>query len=197
MTGLPSRFLAGAYQKNELTVVRQQIHAALVEDGLFDDEATALLDTWQRAYFTSPGLRLFFLVPRAWTDHYLPLRISAPNTLTRVMMGRIELISPRQRAALKRLAATKLGNPEWFRKLQAQHGNSRAVRDLYAGRTIIGELPVQPPPDYELYLELGRFRNALLLDAARRHPSKNLDKFIAAYALRPFDPPGERPKQIR
>jgi hypothetical protein len=49
-----------------------------VANGLFADEAQALLDTWEISYFKSAGLRVFFIVPRAWTDYYLPLKVSVP-----------------------------------------------------------------------------------------------------------------------
>src|SRR5207249_10279683 len=46
------------------------------------------------------GTRCVFLVPRAWTDAVLPLHISNVSALTRVMVGRIELVTPEQRAFL-------------------------------------------------------------------------------------------------
>ncbi len=55
--------------KTGLDNLKKDMHAALVADGLFADEATAMLSTWNRAYFQTEGLRLFFLVPRVWTDH--------------------------------------------------------------------------------------------------------------------------------
>src|SRR5262245_24135519 len=67
--------------------LRAQMRAALIAEGLFADEADALLETWELSYFQSPGLRAFFLVPRAWTDHVLPLTISVPATTVRVMVG--------------------------------------------------------------------------------------------------------------
>ena len=64
---------------------------ALVTAGLYDHEAEALLETWKGSYFRASGLRLFYLVPNEWLDHFLPLRISTPNVLTRVIVGRIDL----------------------------------------------------------------------------------------------------------
>lgn len=66
--------------------------ARLVEAGLFADEAWALVNTWSRSYFETPGVRLLYIVPRAWTDALLPIQISpTPDTLTRVLVGRIEV----------------------------------------------------------------------------------------------------------
>jgi hypothetical protein len=40
------------------------MHAALVSEGSFDDEATAMLNTWELSYFKAPGTRVFFTVPQ-------------------------------------------------------------------------------------------------------------------------------------
>src|SRR3954464_13094300 len=80
--------------------LRDEMKAALIEDGLFTDEAEALLSTWELSYFKSGGTRLFFMVPRAWTDHYLPLKISTPCEMVRTMVGRIEIVTPQQRELL-------------------------------------------------------------------------------------------------
>lgn len=85
--------------------LREDMKAALVEDGFFADEAEALLSTWELSYFKSGGTRLFFLVPRAWTDHYLPLKLSVPSQMVRTMVGRIEIVTPQQRDLLKRIAS--------------------------------------------------------------------------------------------
>ncbi len=60
---------------------------ALVQAGLYDDEAEAMLETWKGSYFQRPGLRLFYLVPQAWVRHFLPLVISQPHELTACWWG--------------------------------------------------------------------------------------------------------------
>ena len=67
------------------------MHAALVARGLYADEATAMLETWKNSYFREPGLRAFYIVPNEWMSYYLPLTISTPHTLNRVIVGRIEI----------------------------------------------------------------------------------------------------------
>lgn len=64
---------------------------ALIAAGLFEDEADAMLATWNESYFEKPGPRVFYIVPKEWIDCHLPLKISAPNQLTRVLIGRIDL----------------------------------------------------------------------------------------------------------
>ncbi len=71
--------------------LRGSLREALVANGLFPDEAEAMLNTWQHAYFQREGTRLMFIVPRAWVDAHLPLTISAPAEIVRVFIGRIDL----------------------------------------------------------------------------------------------------------
>jgi len=40
---------------------------------------------------------MMFLVPRAWTENHLPVQYSVPAEIQRVMVGRIDLVTPRQR----------------------------------------------------------------------------------------------------
>ncbi len=109
----PATFAEAEFSRGNLAGFREELHAALERDGLYADEASALLATWKRAYFESPGLRVFFLVPRTWTEHYLSLKISVPHELQRVMVARIELVSPEQRELLDRLERSPLGDPSW------------------------------------------------------------------------------------
>jgi hypothetical protein len=160
------------------------MHAALVADGLFADEATAMLETWRRAYFHSPGLRVFYVVPRAWTDHTLPLELSAPAQIERVMVGRIELISPEQREGLAKLASGPKTNANWLQQVYVSPNANR----FFEGRADFGDLGVKIPPDYQTYLDLGRFRNALVIDAEHKQPTETLRTFIDTYGLWLFRP---------
>lgn len=51
-----------------------------------------MLDTWKESYFRTPGLRIFYTVPDEWLSYFLPLQISVPHELTRVLVGRIDLV---------------------------------------------------------------------------------------------------------
>ena len=86
-------FIDADYSRAALDRLRGSMHRALVGRGLYDDEATAMLETWSRSYFAQPGLRVFYIVPSDWVSYHLPLRISAPHTLTRVIVGRVDLAS--------------------------------------------------------------------------------------------------------
>jgi len=100
-----ANFTDANYRKENLSALRQAMHAQLVKAGLYADEADALLNTWELSYFKSPGQRLFFLVPQKWTNAILPLTASIPCQINRVMVGRIELITPHQRAILSKIDA--------------------------------------------------------------------------------------------
>jgi len=179
-----SRFAETEYSAAHLEAVRMTMHKALVADGLNPDEATAMLNTWRRAYFQSPGLRLFFLVPHAWTNGVLPLHLSRSAEVHRVMMGRIELISADQRQLLRKLASTPASDPEWMQKIP-DSANARRFRE---GRSNFGDLGVKIPDDYQIYLDLGRFRNALVLAEQRVRQTPQLNEFINAYGLWAFQP---------
>ena len=48
------------------------------------DEAVAMVSTWKRQWFATPGVRVLYLIPQAWTDASIPLTVSpAPEELVR------------------------------------------------------------------------------------------------------------------
>jgi hypothetical protein len=58
------------------------------------DEAFALVNTWKKSYFQTPGLRFLYLVPRIETDRIIPLKITpAPEKLVRSLVGRVEVMT--------------------------------------------------------------------------------------------------------
>ena len=107
-------------------VVSDALAARLVQSGLYPKEARAMVNTWRSSYFGTDGVRLLFLLPQAWTDAAIPLKIEPkPKSVTRVMVGRLELLTPeRERlaeAAVKRLAsADPAERLKAFRTLEAQ-----------------------------------------------------------------------------
>ena len=83
----------------------QALKARLIEQGLFDDEAQAMVNTWSRSYFRTPGTRVLYAVPRTQIDRTLPLDITgflpqgdsmAPEKLERVFVGRVECMTPEE-----------------------------------------------------------------------------------------------------
>jgi hypothetical protein len=188
-------FAPGEYTEANREQLKSSLHRALVADGLFDDEAQALLDTWELSYFNSAGMRVFFLVPRAWTDLYLPLSVSRPAQITRVMVGRIELVTPQQRSNVQQIArmpaaevtaeATRLYDDYYGRIGRA---SPEQLRQVQSGRQSLEEYGISVPRSYQLYLALGRFRNALVLDEVARRPTPALEAFINTHRLQGYRP---------
>ena len=75
--------------------------AALVGEGLYAREAKAMVNTWKDSWFEENGLRVLYVLPRAWTDRTLPITLAPrPRELVRVMVGRAEVIPPDQQERL-------------------------------------------------------------------------------------------------
>jgi hypothetical protein len=86
---------------SSLDSLSSNLESILISQGLFPDEAHAMLETWKNSWFEE-GSRLIYIVPRRFIDSVLPLRIApAPATTTRVFVGRIELITPATERAIE------------------------------------------------------------------------------------------------
>lgn len=152
----PVEFSSGEFATTNLDTLRKDMHAALIADGLYPDEATAMLDTWELSYFKSWGTRLFYVVPRAWTDKILPIEITpTPTELKRTMIGRIDLVTPLHRTLLKQMA----------------------------GAT---DIKTQLPQLLNAYEQLGRFRYALVQDELKARPSSTVQQFMTAHGMQRF-----------
>ncbi|MEA3187133.1 MAG: hypothetical protein QOD99_963 [Chthoniobacter sp.] len=178
----------------EIAKLKSEMHTALKADGLFADEATALLDTWELSYFKSAGRRLFFLVPEAWTNEVLPLSITPQCQIKRVMVGRVEMVTPEQRRFLAKIAAGPIPN-SWddvrqpLEKLTLTRKDTELWNNVLGGKTHLADVPgYKLHPTYASYLDLGRFRNALILEEQKRHPSENVDQFIKNFGLNGYAP---------
>jgi hypothetical protein len=143
-------FKEADYSIANISGLRSSLETALIQAGLYKDEAEALLNTWQVSYFKNPGLRAFYLLPRTCVDLLLPLTVSPRADITRVMVGRIELITPQQRAIMARIKIS--------------------------------------PESAQLFFSLGRFRDALLLDEYRLHPSPGLEQFMQRMSVAFYKP---------
>jgi hypothetical protein len=192
LANLPAWFEEADYSMDNLAALRKSFSSALVRDGLNADEAEALLNTWEASYFKRPGLRLFFLAPRQWTDFVLPLRITGVPAadITRVMVGRIEIVTPAQRQLLKQISDTPSSNARWLDAalVKANAGREDYYREQWyqqvlEGTKLLSSMNLEMPEDYRAYLGLGRFRNALILDEAAHNPSGYLNRFIENYEL--------------
>jgi hypothetical protein len=183
---VPASFPPEAFGDGRLESLQKEMRAALIANGLFADEADALLRTWEISYFKSRGLRLFYVCPPSEIERLLPLHISVPCDITRVMIGRIEIVTPEQRTLLARIAA---GPPENLSFMRGVTGDSqsdffknpenmRRWNAVMSGDAPYRELGLPIPAIYDAYLQLGRFRNALLLDEEKRRPTPELREYI-------------------
>lgn len=100
--------------KGHVDIAANLLRNALMDAGLYDDEARALLNTWRQSYFKVPGLRVLYILPRPWTDEMLPITLKPePQKLERVLVGRIEVLTPAIEDATLQLTNA------WTKKWQA------------------------------------------------------------------------------
>jgi hypothetical protein len=97
--------------KEGVPQAKQAVAAALVKAGLFDREAEAMVNTWEKSYFRTNGLRVLYILPRPTVDETIPIQIKpAPQKLDRVMVGRVEVLTPEDECRLER-AVAELDDP--------------------------------------------------------------------------------------
>jgi hypothetical protein len=106
------------------TKIGDHLATRLSESGLFAKEARAMVNTWKGSYFQTEGIRVLFVLPRSWTDAFIPMNIEPqPRKIVRVMVGRLEMLAAdRQRkaeASIRSLASRHPGE------------TARAYRFLY------------------------------------------------------------------
>jgi hypothetical protein len=86
-----------------------EVQKSLVEQGLYEDEAIAMVRTWAPTWFASEGTRVISFVPREVTDAVLPLKITpTPDTLVRVLVARHEYLTPEAEADISNALRDRL-----------------------------------------------------------------------------------------
>jgi hypothetical protein len=99
--------------------VADALVAKLTESGLYPKEARAMVNTWKSSYFQNDGIRVLFVLPQSWTNAFIPMTITPkPRETVRVMVGRLELLSP-EREQLAEAAVHDLAGPDPARRLEA------------------------------------------------------------------------------
>lgn len=145
---------------NSPDTLMAEMAKALVSAGLYEAEAQSMVNTWRDSWFGENGTRLLYLLPRELTDELLPIKIEpAPDELTRVMVGRMEIMTPE---VAQRLTTA----------IQASEGESPSTEAVQA------ELA-----------QLGRFAEPALEYLKKSHASDpmapTIDKLLVS--LRPSD----------
>lgn len=86
---------------SDIASIRRELTKELERAGLFPKEAQAMVETWRDSWFEE-GARVFYILPTASVSAILPLRIlPSPNRVTRVFVGRQELIDDASMSAVK------------------------------------------------------------------------------------------------
>lgn len=120
---------------------------ALVAEGLYEKEAQAMVNTWRDSWFGEPGTRLFYTLPQTLTDELLPLTVSpAPDQVVRVMVGRMEIISPEEEARVTAIIQ--------------KSAKTRAITAKLAEK---GKAAPQEPKLPEAVVEMGRLAEPTLV----------------------------------
>lgn len=126
-----------------LTELQERISAemadSLASKGLYVPEAKAMVETWRDSWFGEEGVRVFYTLPRGWTEKTLPLEITPqPTEVVRVFVGRAEVIPPsKEWELLKQIVRFTDGDPagrtqalDATRKLGLGRFTEAAVRHL-------------------------------------------------------------------
>jgi hypothetical protein len=111
----------------------EKLSAALVDrlmqKGLYEKEARAMVKTWRSAWFGEEGTRILYFLPDRSTHELLPLKVvPKPVSLLRVLVGRHDVLTPEREKQID----------DWVVTLKRQNG--RADEAGRAAEKGIGEL---------------------------------------------------------
>ena len=85
----------------------RELVGMLVAQGLYADEAQAMVETWRGSWFEE-GSRLIYILPEKFVNGILPLSIHpAPAQIARVFVGRLELVTPATEKAVETAFASR------------------------------------------------------------------------------------------
>jgi hypothetical protein len=105
--------------KEGVSKAKTAVAEELVKAGLYPKEARAMVNTWEHSYFRTEGLRMLYILPRANVDQTIPIQIQpAPTELARVMVGRVEVLTPAKERSIEK-AVAELSAPSPFNKMAA------------------------------------------------------------------------------
>jgi hypothetical protein len=85
--------------------IKADLEKALIAQGLYPKEAAAMLATWRDSWFEE-GARLIYILPSRAVNAMLPINIQpAPANISRVFVGRIELLTAETKSTVYEAAA--------------------------------------------------------------------------------------------
>lgn len=84
-----------------LESMADDLEGILTAQGLYADEARAMVETWKLSWFEE-GSRVLYIVPTKFVNAVLPLSIDPhPSQTVRAFVGRLELITPATEKAVE------------------------------------------------------------------------------------------------
>jgi hypothetical protein len=84
-----------------LKVLGDAMVHSLIEAGLFEKEARAMVKTWTNDWFGDVGTRILYIAPTNFADELLPLKVEPkPTAVARVLVGRHDILTPEQEREL-------------------------------------------------------------------------------------------------
>ena len=114
--------------------LRDAMVASLHAEGLTQDEAAAMVATWDDLWFTEPGTRILAILPQEFADRMVPLTITPkPTKIDRVFVARVEILTREKEQLLSQLLTAPLNNDA--EDLEAA---TRQFKDLQLGRYTAG-----------------------------------------------------------
>jgi hypothetical protein len=119
-----------------LESLSRDLQDVLTSQGLYPDEARAMIETWRQSWFEE-GSRLFYIVPGDFLNAILPLAINpAPAQTVRVFVGRLELVTPATTQAMGKILATHdlAGLQKYNRFLEPILEEMKAANPAQAGQ---------------------------------------------------------------
>jgi hypothetical protein len=120
-TGTPNPNLAMTKQGTSAAELATAMTKALVESGLNQDEAAAMVATWKHHWFDEEGTRVLMILPQSIVDTHLPLTITpTPAKTTRVFVSRLEVLTPERVFWVRNLIAQKPETPDAKAKVEAE-----------------------------------------------------------------------------
>lgn len=86
------------YMRNDpresLGSLKRSLIYGLTRAGLTSEEALSMIETWGHGYLQTPGTRILYVLAPETTERILPMKITpAPEKLTRVLVGRLEILT--------------------------------------------------------------------------------------------------------
>ncbi|YCM43320.1 hypothetical protein V2O64_18610 [Verrucomicrobiaceae bacterium 227] len=115
--------------------LRSAMISTLVVEGLSQDEAAAMVATWDDLWFTEEGTRVLAVLPQSFADNMVPLEITPkPTKIDRVFVARLELINRDKEARLMALLNQPTASSDDLER------DARQLLDLELGRYSSGGL---------------------------------------------------------